>query len=111
MIRLRIQKSASEEDARNFDGGVYRPISAPLFMRGEPTHSSFSQLFLAIKTATYAIFLPKKENKTSKNERRVQQVDRAERVFCAEKRLLRIQDVDELSFGMHIWTWKNKKAR
>jgi len=37
-----------------------------------------SQLFLAIKTATYAIFLPKKENKSSKNERRVQQVDRAD---------------------------------
>jgi len=76
-----------------------------------PLTAHFSQLFLAIKIATYAIFLPKKENKSSKNERRVQQVDRAERFFCAEKRLLRTQDVDELSSGMHIWTWKNKKAR
>ena len=44
----------------------------------KPSKRHFSQLFLAIKTATYAIFLPKKENKSSKNERRVQQVDRAD---------------------------------
>ena len=60
------------------NGGVYRPISAPLFMRGKPLTAHFSQLSLAIKTATYATFLPKKENKPSKNERRVQQVDRAD---------------------------------
>jgi len=45
MIRLRIQKSASEEDARNFDGGVCETISAPLFMRGETTHHSFFTTF------------------------------------------------------------------
>jgi len=27
------------------NGGVYRPISAPLFMRGEPTHRSFFAVF------------------------------------------------------------------
>ena len=93
------------------NGGVCEPISAPLFMRGEPTHRSFFAAISCDKNRNLCDISAEKENKSSKNERRVQQVERAERVFCAEKRLLRTQDVDELSFGMYIWTWKNKKAR
>ena len=30
--------------------------------------------------------------------------------FRIARRVLRIQDVNELSFGIYIWTWKNKKT-
>ena len=98
MIRFLIQKSAPEEDARNFNGGGCEPISAPLFMRGETTHHSFFTTFLTIKTATYAAFLQKKENKSSKKERRFQQVERAVFNFRMARRMLRTQDVDTFNF-------------
>ena len=78
-------------------------------MRGKPLTAHFSQLFLAIKTATYATFLPKEENKSSKNERNFQQDAALFFYFRIARRVLRIQDVNELSFGIYIWTWKNKK--